>query len=383
MAHKIRVGLLLHFYQPWWQFREVLARICDECYRPVLRWVEGRHGFCFSANFNWSLIEVLLRDGHNDVVALFRDAVDRGKIELFSTAAHHPILPLLDDGEIARQIARDDAGKKSLCLTHDKCSGFYLPEYAWTDRLAKPLLKVGCNYTVVDDLLFAAQHRHVPFNRLPTKDGLAVFLRSRKWGKAISFGEYDFDRMAREFPDGVNRWFGGSQGHVVLATDAETFGHHHRHLFDHLLKPMLEQWGNGNSPVEFLEFEKLYDLYHPHSTEMAVPPGSWSTEASDFVSGDHFPLWNSPNNIYHRGLWKLIYMARRYGATPGVEEDCLKLLSSCFSWQVSGRPNFNPSLMMIGAKLALDIINRAADDRTKQEGKETFEELCKLPGISR
>lgn len=382
MAPSIKVGLLLHFYQPWWQFPDVLNRIVDECYRPIFSWLARRTRFSFSANVNWSLLELLRAHGHDDVIALIKDAADRGKIELFGTAAHHPILPLCDADETGRQIARDREGKASLGIPPSTCGGFYLPEYAFDGGVARPLLRAGFSYTVADDALFAAQHASVPFDRVPKVGGLSVFLRSRLWGNLISQGRYDFDRFGGEFEPAIGRWFGGRTGYVALATDAETFGHHHKTLFARLLKPMVENWELDGSRIEILPFEELLRIFGPAPCDMAVPPGTWSTENYDFVSGDHFPLWNSPKNIYHKALWTLVGAARKFGADPASSEDVLKALSSCCWWQVSGRPSFNPSLMMFGAKKALEIIERSGDEKTRLEGRKAYERLIRLPGIN-
>ncbi len=382
MTSGIKVGLLLHFYQPWWQFDDVLARIADECYRPIFRWLETRPGFAFSANINWSLLELLARHGHGDVVASMARAVNEGKVELFGTAAHHPILPLLEDEENARQIALDSDSKKAIGFPDRNCDGFYLPEYAYSQRAVKPLREAGYQFTVTDDAIFGAQYGFVPFDRVPRTEGLMVFLRSRAWGNAIANGHYDFDRFNREFVGGVRSWFGGRSGYVVLATDAETFGHHHKRLIDWLLRPMVENWAKPDSPIGIAPFHRLAALFGS-DWNVSIPPGSWSTEAHDFVRGDHFPLWNSPGNIYHEALWRLVNVARKYGARPETKEDVVKLLSSCCWWQVSGRPYFNPRLMMIGARKALEIIDRVAVPADRHDGHQAFDALLRLPGVNR
>jgi len=383
MTSGIKVGLLLHFYQPWWQFEDVLARIADECYRPIFRWLETRPGFAFSANINWSLLELLRKHGHDDLVASMAQAVSRGKVELFGTAAHHPILPLLEDEESARQIAHDRDSKKAIGFPDRNCDGFYLPEYAYSSAVIKPLKTAGFQFTVTDDAIFGAQHGYVPFERIPRTNGLMVFLRSRKWGNAIAGGSYDFDRFNAEFVHGIRSWFGGRDGYVILATDAETFGHHHKRLIEWLLKPMIENWAKPHSPVDIAPFHRLAAMFDQDWNNVSLPPGSWSTEAHDFVRGDHFPLWNSPGNIYHEALWNLVKVARQYGSIPEAKEDVLKMLSSCCWWQVSGRPNFNPRLMMLGARKALEIIHRFADPAKIYEGQQAYDALLRLQGVNR
>jgi hypothetical protein len=145
---------------------------------------------------------------------------------------------------------------------------------------------------------------------------------------------------------------------------------------------MVEQWERDGSHVELLPFHELLRTFGPGSRETTVPPGSWSTEAYDFVAGDHFPLWDSPANIYHRALWKLVDVARSHGGDPAAAEDVLKALSSCCWWQVSGRPCFNPPLMMFGARKALEIIERVGSDDERRAGREAYAALVRLPGIN-
>jgi len=376
-----KIGLLLHFYQPWWQSAAVLDRIVNECYRPIFRWADARQGFSFSANINWSLLELLWHHGHDEVVELMERSVRNGKVELFGTAAYHPIMPLRVDTENLRQIQWDRERKAQMDFPIGNCGGFYLPEYAFSREALRPIRETGYSFTVADDACYGAQHGNVPFDRIPKVDGTYVFLRSRRWGNALSQGAYDFDRLNREMVPDLRRWFDGRAGYLILATDAETFGHHHPRLFDWLLKPLVEQWTGPGGTTEIMTFEALCGRFGPGSVEESVPSSSWSTESYDYVRGDHFPLWDSPGNIYHEALWRLVNLVRPLGALPNAEEEVLKVLSSCCWWQVSGRPSFNPRLMMHGAKKARDLIERIENDAVRRAGLEAYDRLASLPGI--
>lgn len=388
MAFRARIGLLLHFYQPFWQSQQVLDQIVRECYLPIFRWVNSRPGFAFSANIQWSLIELLIKHDHRELLEMMRRTVADGKVELFGTAAHHPILPLLTREEQERQLVFDRESKKRAGFPIATCGGIYLPEYAWDPKIVPALKGSGGQFTVVDDALFAHVHGgKVPFNRLPLVKGLAVFLRSRLWGDKISLGENgrrhcDFDRLARELPSGLHNWFGDQDGYFVLAFDAETFGHHVKNFVEWLLIPLVDHWGHGAEPVGIAPFQDLYGIYAPLSEERDVPAGTWSTEISQYHAGVPFPLWDDSANAYHRALWKLVDIARQFGERPEASEDVMKVLSSCAWWQVAYHSGpLNAKYMMPNARLARDVIERCGDEAAKKAGRAAFKALLKLPGV--
>jgi predicted glycosyl hydrolase (DUF1957 family) len=382
MSSPIKVGLLLHFYQPWWQYREVLRRIVDECYRPIFGWLRHHQGFALSANINWSLLELLERGGYDDVIEAIQACLVGGQLELLGTAAHHPILPLISEAETNRQIKLDRHGKLTLGLPSATCRGFYLPEYAYSPETAGRLQRAGYRFTVADDAIYAARHNWcVPFETIPRVDNLYVLLRSRRWGHTLSDGDYDFDRLNAEFPDDASRWMQGRPGYVVFATDAETFGHHHKRLIDWLLKPMVERWRPEQHRVGIVPLNDLVSQFGPGSPDDYVPPSTWSTEPHHFVDGQHYPLWKRRGNIYHEALWRLVDLARGYGSQAEFAEPVMRLLSSCSWWWVSGWPNFDPGMMLHGANLAWKIIQEAGDPTVIEQGGAAYRDLISLPAV--
>jgi hypothetical protein len=194
---------------------------------------------------------------------------------------------------------------------------------------------------------------------------------------------YDFDRLNGELPGGLMDWFGDRDGYLILATDAETFGHHNHGHIENLLIPLIDHWGHGNEPIGIAPLQEIYDLYAPRSEERDVPSSTWSTEIHQYHAGIPYPLWDHPENRYHRALWKLVGVARRYGADPRASEDVLKVLSSCAWWQVAYHDgsHIKGDLMMHGARLAREIIERCGNEKDKDEGRRAFAELIKLPGV--
>ena len=119
----LKIGLLLHFYQPWWQSPAILHKIVNQCYRPILELVNSSDRFCFTANINLSLLE-LLDNSFTDVIEGFREAVEKGKIELMGSPAHHPILPLIPEFLQRAQIQADKEDKQKRFGLKPNSKGF-------------------------------------------------------------------------------------------------------------------------------------------------------------------------------------------------------------------------------------------------------------------
>ncbi len=348
----LKVGFLLNFYQPWWQFPAVLHKISDQCYRPILGLIKSNGNFCFSANINLSLLD-LLKDGFSDIGVGFRESVERGKIELMGSPAQHPILPLIPEIVQRAQVEEDLKCKEDEFGIKRNCRGFYLPEMAFSRSDMGLLKSMGYKWTVADDEPFVAIYGlgSAPFNHIVTWNGFKIYMRSGLWSNRISSGNYSFYDMRSWMEHEVGKWVGDEPAYIIIAMDAETFGHHHRHLIEHFLRPMLEEWaGNKLVPIETLE------QTFPIKSIQYLPDGSWSTSADDVRKNDPYPLWNSRFNRYHFMLWKLVNLALNY--FEHSRKDCLKITSSCHWWWISGRPHWEPEFMKLGAKKAMEVVRQ-------------------------
>src|SRR3989344_3518888 len=248
----LRIGLLLHFYQPWWQFPMVLQKIVEQCYRPIIQLVKEIDGFCFTATINLSLLEHL-ESNFPDVVEGFRDGAARGEIELMGSTAQHPILPLLPEFLQRAQMEEDEKRKEDRFGIKRNCRGLFLPEMAFARKDVGLLREHGYKWTVIDDKLFGAKNPpgSVPFNHVITHDGLKVFMRSRLWSDVVSFDHPAFVDLRSRLEHDIPSWTKDAPAYLIIAMDAETFGHHTGNLFEGLLKPMLTNWaGSKIVPVE-------------------------------------------------------------------------------------------------------------------------------------
>src|SRR5262245_19897563 len=94
----------VHLYQPPTQTRAIVDKVTRECYRPLVALLSHRPSARLTVNVSGTLAEQLDRYGHRDVVRGLAELAEAGQIEPCGSAMFHPILPLLPEQEIRRQI---------------------------------------------------------------------------------------------------------------------------------------------------------------------------------------------------------------------------------------------------------------------------------------
>jgi len=374
----LKICLLLHFYQPWWQFLAVLEKIVNQCYRPLLEIIRNSENFCFTLNVNAVLLELLEQHGFHDVVSGFREAAKAGKIELVGSTYQHPIFPLIPEKVKRAQIEEDQHIKESRFSIKRNCKGFFLPEMAFHRRDISLLRSYSYRWSVMDDVPFTAINNYAPFDHIILLNGFKMYMRSGYWSNIISSGRYSFSDIKSMIEYEVPNWTKNAPAYVILAMDAETFGHHHEHLIDSFLRPMLAEWSD-----KIVSVESLGRSFPPRNVNY-LPDGSWSTSADDIRKSDPYPLWDSHFNRHHSDLWELVNLALDY--FEQCREDCLKLTSSCHWWWISGRPDWNPEFMKycargrkdLGVRGAIDIVRKFSSDEEKIRAEELYNDLIRL-----
>jgi len=385
----LKIGFLLHFYQPWWQNYDILNKIVNQCYRPILNLVNRAPGFCFSVNINYSLLELLDRnypkwlDGkifdHNfcDVVFNFKKAVEEKKIELLGSTAYHPIMPLIPQNLQMVQMIVDTQLKRILWGIEKNCQGIFLPEMAFSQNILPNLKDCGYQWTILDDEVFKVQYKNIPFDRIVSLGGFKIFLRSNYWSNKISYGQLpDFEAMRKKMECEIPNWTKNQPAYLILAMDAETFGWHHKDLIGNFLEPLIKKWGSEGEGI-LSPFEEIACSF-PTWDLIKIADTSWATLEDDFRKDDFFPLWHSKFNEHHQNLWQLVNIALRYSEQPGASWDCLRIVSSCSWWWISKRPHWEPEFMKFSARKAMRIIEQFGDEKEISEARKIYEKLMAL-----
>ena len=370
--YNLHVVLGLHWYQPHTQKREVLKKIAEESYIPVLNSIEHNCLGTVNCDIAASLIFQLENDAPEVLERLIK-LKNRGKISLANTAAYHPILPLVPSEYAKRQLEENEKTYRGhgLIRPKEKLSGVFPPEMAYGDILTLTLAKMGYSWTVTDDLPFNVFYKKpTPATYIAGVNGITCLLRSRLWSSEMSFNMpngYEFaEKLCREFPmqfkDNIY------QAYVVLWTDVETFGWHHKNAAEHFLTPFFA--AVKKLPMNLESCESLLRLYP--AKKIVVPAGSWSSNESD-ASSAPYNLWKHPKNEWTLLWWKLadiiLKIDQEYPESRALTE---KVLYSCQPWWWSVHKSKDLFLW------AVPVIKKTLQYGTSEERKTGDELISRL-----
>jgi len=289
-----------HFYQPpredpWLgeveiepsaaPFHDWNERIERECYRAVtaarLLAPGGRIAGivntldAMSFDFGPTLLEWLEHEAPQTYAAvLAADAGSRDRLgfgNAIATPYHHVILPLARRREKVTEVRWGIADFQRRFGRAPE--GMWLPETAVDPETLDVLAAEGVAFTI----LAPRQVRHVPRGGLPgryrTPGGrtIAVFVYDGAISHDVAFGPLLQD--ARRWAE---RLLAGPPGAVVVATDGETYGHHHR--FGEMAVAALLADLARRAGVRIENCAAVLARTPPHEDVELVAPSSWSCE---------------------------------------------------------------------------------------------------------
>jgi len=276
----------LHIYQPPNQFPEILDKVVKESYVPLLKMAAKYQRFYFTLNINASLTEQLAERGYQKIIESIKRLASRRQVEFTGSAAYHPILPLLPDSEIIHQIEKNEEINKKYFGNLYRPKGFYSPEMAFSNRLARIVKRLGYKWMILDE---QQVNEKINFQKkyYIRGTGLEVIFRERNLSK--SYPPYTLSRRLDK-----------AEGEIVgiSATDGEMYGHWHRDESRDLQKLVARKNVNILKVSDFL-FER-------RGREFVTPfRSSWESLPEEISAGIPFRLWNDPKNVLHQKLWKM------------------------------------------------------------------------------
>jgi hypothetical protein len=398
---------LLHFYQPPTQLHWVLRKVCDESYRPLVKLFRDIPYAKVTVNINAVLAEMLYDHRFDDVIEGLRELAERGQVEFTDSAKYHPILPLIPQEEMRRQITQHTKTNGRFFGQAYSPKGFFPPEMCYGKKIVKPILDTGHQWVIVSGVACPVEWPMNVVHEISLGgERLAVFFRDDILSNKISFQNIDaggFIGHLRELHGD-----GADDVYVITAMDAETFGHHIQNwekLFlaevYETLKPdepggaqlaivsppgptqtkaLAKQHGGLFQAREMVEprevqvvtISGLLDIF-PRGLAVEPKASSWSTSNGDIENGNPYPLWKNKGNAIHQFQWEHleITMEMVNKAVKEAKGDATKryadiaralldaALHSCQFWWANLQPRWDVNLVDRGLMQQREVILNA------------------------
>ncbi|MFA6099134.1 MAG: hypothetical protein WCV50_06390 [Patescibacteria group bacterium] len=338
-----------HIYQPPNWSKEIIKKVAKESYRPLLKILKKNPTFKITLNLSGSLTEQLADQGYTDIINDIKKLAGRQQIEMVESAMYHPILPLLPEAEIIRQINLNHHQNKKYFGKNYHPTGFFPPEMAFSEKMGKIVEKMGYKWIIADEIVAYGQLGKIYFDSVYKIKGQRIKLvfRNRYLSDYISF--HSQIKKPEDFWKQI-AIDGRSKFSVITAMDGENLGHHRKKL-DLYWKFLLKS--NYKKIVTVSELLKKYK-----KTEIITPhPASWSSQEDELKRGVPYALWEDKNNPIHFYQWKLLNEViklvndnRRHEEYPLARAMLDQALASDQFWWASAKPWW--SLDIIREKIA-------------------------------
>lgn len=401
-------GQLLHFYQPPIQIPEVLRKVVDESYRPLIDVFKQQPHARASVNINGVLTEMLYESGYQDVIDGLRELAERGQVEFVGSAKYHAILPLIDEAEQRRQIRRNHLANRHFFGDVYQPKGFFPPEMCYSREIIGPVVDFGHTWLIMSGVAAPEPWPKDFVYRATSVDDaeIKVVFRDDVLSNRISFQDIDgkgfIDHLRTAHPNGGDMY-------IVTAMDAETFGHHIEN-WDQLflaeaydaVKPRYEALVQARSLAastrmllamtaegtqDAVVSNTITEIVErmPDGAVIEPRPSSWSSTHEDLDNGVPYPLWQAPGNYIHKLQWEhvdiaqeLMAVAQEVADTPVSERHAEiarwlfdAALHSCQFWWASRRPHWDVNMIsrgldqqgevVVNAYRAINLSNAAED----------------------
>lgn len=343
-----------HIYQPPEWNADIVRRVTNEAYRPLVKILESNPELHITLNITGSLTEQLAALGFEDVLIGLRGLLERGQIEIVGSAMYHPILPLLPSDEAHRQIHLQHELHRRVFGDAYQPKGFYPPEMAFAPWLEPLLLELGYEWVIMDEIAAAGTVGEIDFtHRYATPSGLGLVLRNRHMSDFLSFkANIDLADQAWQILQADRR----SSVELVTAMDGENLGHH-RIGVDRLWENLINRPGVTTATIS--EYRQSLSV----DSVVEITPSSWSSQAQELSGNVPFGLWNHPQNPVHKLQWQLtnavISAVRRTVNDPNWAAARLLLdqaLTSDKYWWASASPWWDVTIVIRETQRLADVI---------------------------
>ncbi|MEJ2279189.1 MAG: hypothetical protein P8Y70_15805, partial [Candidatus Lokiarchaeota archaeon] len=286
-------SFLFHIYQPPTQIAPVIKQVVRESYRPIIETLRANPSAKITLNINGTLTEQLKDFGYNDIIEAIATLASKGQIEFTGSAKFHPLLPLIPEPEIKRQIELNNETNRRFFgeVYHPK--GFFPPEMAVSEEV----------FYIVNNMDFEWIINPGIANTLP--DFPTTFISKYPNNLKLVFRDdyisidcaFDKINNIEVFANRLKYRNTSEDYYVILAMDGETFGHHVKHAIKNFLRPLFEALPHRDD-IKLCNISEIINKF-PDGITQEPRASSWSTMPYDLAHDVPFPLWFNPDNEIH------------------------------------------------------------------------------------
>jgi alpha-amylase len=216
---KVALLFCVHNHQPVGNFRHILEDAYQRAYFPFIE-VLQRYPFMKITLHYSGVLWDFFREVHPEFVAVLRDLVGKGQIEMMTGGYYEPILPVVPDEDKTEQILSLTRTLQEEMGVAPK--GMWLAERVWEPHLPKFLVDAGVEYVTIDDYHFkkvGLRDEDLNGYYLTEEEGkvLKLFPGSERLRYLIPF------HQPKETLEYLSRLRGSSKA-GIFADDGEKFG---------------------------------------------------------------------------------------------------------------------------------------------------------------
>jgi len=352
----------LHFYQPPTTDNETIIEATEKSYKRIIGALKKNQQAKFTINITGCLLEKLASLGYIELINDLKTMAASGQIELTGSAAFHPLLALLPEEEIIRQIKLNEIILKKYFGSKFKTSGFFIPEAAYGAKVAKIIKKLNYRWILLDEISANTKFKQLNDSRLyiDKTSGLKILFRQRQNSK-----KYAPKVIIKAIKD-------QEKTTIITATDAELYGLRHIDYSGTFEKSLKRPEVKTLTASEYLNSLKKSKI-------ITLRPSSWESTEKELKNNLPYFLWHNKKNKIQTMLWQLADSAianiNKYSKDENYfwsRQHLDKGLASCTFWWASahdfrlyGPISWNPDEIEKGVNELIRSIRSLADPKTK------------------
>ncbi len=361
----------LHLYQPANIDSYSIKQALDKSYYRLIRLMEENQNLKMTWNISGCLLLRLEDEGKHDFINRLQSLVASKRLELVSTAAYHPLLPLIPASETIRQIKENEKILRHFFGSKFKTAGFFLPEMAYSPAVGKLIKELGYKWIILDEFAFSGGLERPNFRRfyLDKHSGLKIIFRNRPYSSS-----YPPDKLLHEKSEQRQEKI------IITATDAELYGLRHQDPTGELERAAKRSDLKTDTVSGFIDWISSQGI---EPEEVAIKSGSWESSRKELSSGKYFNLWQDKKNKIHVQLWRLANLVLSLDKEFRQDRNyryyrwhLVRGLASCTFWWASARDfskifgpyAWNPDGIERGLEDLIRAV-RSLDDRRSRKYK--------------